>query len=313
MDSEVVLLSGNANINLSKKICEYLKVPLGKALVSQFSDGESRIEVLENLRGKDVYLLQSLSNPANHYIMESLVMIDACRRASANKITLVAPYFGYARQDRKTGPRTPISAKLLAELYEAAGIDRLLSLELHNSAIQGFFNVPVDHLFANSLFYEYFSKLPIKDLVIISPDSGGVERSRALAKKFDCGLAIIDKRRDKPNDSAVMNIIGSVKGKNCLIVDDIVDTGGSLVRACDALMQEGALEVRAAISHAVLSGPALKRIQESSLVQVLVTDSIPLSKQAQCTDKIVQISISSLVAEAIHRIHNYDSISSLFI
>lgn len=314
MTSDVVLFSGNAHPSLSKKISDYLHIPVGKAVVSQFSDGESRVELHNNVRGRDVFIVQSTSYPANHHIMEALVIVDACRRASAQNITLLTPYFGYARQDRKTASRTPISAKLVAELFEAAGIDRLLALELHNSAIQGFFNVPVDHLFSKSVFYQYITThMPIKDLLVISPDAGGVERSRAMAKKLNTGLAIIDKRRDKPNESEVLHIIGNVKGKHCLIVDDMVDTGGSLVKASQALIENGAKSASAAITHPVLSGSAVSLIAESPLSTLVVTDSIPLSPKAQQCDKIVQISIAQLMGEAIRRVHHRDSVSSLFI
>lgn len=314
MTSNVVLFGGNSHPHLSNKISNYLDIPVGKAVVQQFSDGESRVELHENVRGRDVFIVQSTSYPANHHIMEALVIVDACRRASAQNITLLTPYFGYARQDRKTASRTPISAKLVAELFEAAGIDRLLALELHNSAIQGFFNVPVDHLFSKSVFYQYIkTHMPTQDLLVISPDAGGVERSRAMAKKLKTGLAIIDKRRDKPNESEVLHIIGDIKGKHCLIIDDMVDTGGSLVKAAQALIENGAKSASAAITHPVLSGSAVSLIAESPLSQLVVTDSIPLSQKAQQCDKIVQISIAQLMGEAIRRVHHRDSVSSLFI
>ena len=314
MTSNVVLFGGNSHPHLSKKISNYLDIPVGKAVVQQFSDGESRVELHENVRGRDVFIVQSTSYPANHHIMEALVIVDACRRASAQNITLLTPYFGYARQDRKTASRTPISAKLVAELFEAAGIDRLLALELHNSAIQGFFNVPVDHLFSKSVFYQYIkTHMPTQDLLVISPDAGGVERSRAMAKKLKTGLAIIDKRRDKPNESEVLHIIGDIKGKHCLIIDDMVDTGGSLVKAAQALIENGAKSASAAITHPVLSGSAVSLIAESPLSQLVVTDSIPLSQKAQQCAKIVQISIAQLMGEAIRRVHHRDSVSSLFL
>lgn len=313
MSREILLFSGNSNPHLALKISENLGVPLSKALVSQFSDGETRIELHDNVRGKDVYLIQSTCAPTNHHIMEALIMIDACKRASAEKITLVAPYFGYARQERKSAPRTPITAKLVAGLFENAGINRLLSLELHNSAIQGFFNVPVDHLFANPIFAEHFSQ-KIDELIVVSPDAGGVERARAFAKLFACGLAIIDKRRPRANESSISHIVGEVRGKNCLIVDDIVDTGGSLVNAAQALMDAGSKSVRAAITHPVLSGGAITKIAGSAaLTELTVTDSIPLSEAALATGKIRQVSIAQLMSEAIKRIHNHDSISSLFV
>jgi ribose-phosphate pyrophosphokinase len=310
--NNLVVFSGNASNLLAQKICGHLGIELGKSLVSCFADQETRVEICENIRGKDVYLIQSTSCPANQNIMEALIMVDACRRASASGITLVAPYFGYARQDRKIASRTSISAKLVAELFEAAGITRMVSLELHNSAIQGFFNVPFDHLFAKLLFYNHFKNKNFKDLVVISPDAGGVERSRALAKQFSVGLAIVDKRRDRPNESLVMNIIGDVDGKECLIIDDIVDTGGSLVRAAEALNNAGAREVYAAISHPVLSQDAARLVANSCIKELIVTDTITLSKQAQAVDKIVQISATELIAESIRRIHKKESISSLF-
>lgn len=313
MSSEILLFSGNSNPTLAKKISENLGINLGDALVGQFSDGETRVELHDNVRGRDVYIVQSTCAPTNHHIMEALIMVDAAKRASAERITLVAPYFGYARQERKSAPRTPITARLVASLFETAGINRLLSLELHNSAIQGFFNVPVDHLFANPIYAEHFSN-KIEDLIIVSPDAGGVERSRAMAKHFGCGLAIIDKRRTRANESTINHIIGDVKGKHCLIIDDIVDTGGSLVNAANALLADGCLTVRAAITHPVLSGEAIAKIANSSaLTELVVTDSIPLVPKAQACSKIRQVSIARLMSEAIKRIHNHDSISSLFI
>jgi len=310
-DSELIVLSGNANKPLAERICRYLDVPLGRASVSQFSDGETRVELESNVRGRDVFIVQPTCAPANHHIMEAVIMADACRRSSAQRITLVVPYFGYARQERKSAPRTPITAKLVADLIEASGFSRVLCLELHTSAIQGFFNIPVDHLFAKPIFSNYFSNT--QNLIIVSPDAGGVERARAMAKHFDCGLAIIDKRRDRPNESAVMNLIGDVRGKRCLIVDDICDTAGSLTQAATALMENGAVSVTAAISHPVLSGKAIDRIEKSDLSELVVTDSIPLSPEASRCKKIVVLSIGELLGKAIRRIHNADSISSLFI
>ena len=310
-DAELIVLSGNANKPLAEKICRYLDVPLGRASVSQFSDGETRVELETNVRGRDVFIVQPTCAPANHHIMEAVIMADACRRSSAQRITLVVPYFGYARQERKSAPRTPITAKLVADLIEASGFSRVLCLELHTSAIQGFFNIPVDHLFAKPIFSSYFST--VENMVIVSPDAGGVERARAMAKHFECGLAIIDKRRDRPNESAVMNLIGDVRGKRCLIVDDICDTAGSLTQAATALVENGAISVSAAISHPVLSGKAIERIEQSDLTELVVTDSIPLSPEAKKCKKIVTLTISELLGKAIRRIHNADSISSLFI
>jgi ribose-phosphate pyrophosphokinase len=243
--------------------------------------------------------------------MEAVIIADAARRASAKTVNLVMPYFGYARQERKSAPRTPITAKLVADLISAAGVSRLVTMELHTGAIQGFFNIPVDHLFAKPIFSTHFRKT--ENMLMVSPDAGGVERTRALAKMFDCGLAIIDKRRDRPNESNVMNLIGEVKGKDCIIVDDICDTAGSLTKAAQALMDEGALSVRACVSHPVLSGPAVERIEKSVLKEFVCTDSIPLSPEAKKCKKIVQLSIAELLGKALRRIHNADSISSLFV
>ena len=311
MDAELIVFSGNSNRDLALKICEWLDVPLGQALVTQFSDGETRVELQENVRGRDVFIVQPLSAPANHHIMEAMIMADACSRSSAARVTLVAPYFGYARQERKSAPRTPITAKLTADLIQASGFSRVLTLELHTSAIQGFFNIPVDHLYAKPIFSAYFSRLD--NLIVVSPDAGGVERARAMAKHFNCGLAIVDKRRDKPNESAVMHIIGDVKGKNCLIIDDIVDTAGSITKAADALLELGALTVTAAISHPVLSGAAIENLKKSKLKELVVTDSIQLSEAAKNSGKITQLTIAELFGKAIRRIHNDDSISALFI
>jgi len=311
MDAELIVFSGNANRPLAEKICDWLDMPLGEALVGQFSDGETRVELNSNVRGRDVFIIQSTSSPTNHHLMEALIMADACHRASAARVTFVAPYFGYARQERKSAPRTPISAKLVADLIQAAHFNRMLTVELHTSAIQGFFNIPVDHLYAKPVFASHFQRG--ENLVVVSPDAGGVERARAMAKHFNCGLAIVDKRRDKPNESAVMNVIGDVRGKNCLVIDDIIDTAGSLTKAADALIEVGALSVRAAISHAVLSGKALENLRNSKIEELVVTDSIMLSPEAQACSKITQLSLAELLGKAIRRIHNDDSISALFI
>lgn len=311
MNADLIVFSGNSNKPLTEKICSWLDLPLGEAMVSSFADGETRVELNSNVRGRDVFIIQSTSCPANHHLMEAMIMADACHRSSASRITLVAPYFGYARQERKSAPRTPISAKLVADLIQASHFDRLLTLELHTSAIQGFFNIPVDHLYAKPIFANYFRNQ--ENLVVISPDAGGVERARAMAKHFNCGLAIVDKRRDKPNESAVMHIIGDVKGKSCLIIDDIVDTAGSLTKAADALVVAGATTVRAAVSHGVLSGKALDNLENSHLKELVVTDSILLSAEARKCSKITQLGLAELFGKAIRRIHNDDSISALFI
>lgn len=310
-DTEMIIFSGNSNKPLAQKICRYLDVPLAEALVGEFADGETRVELGKNVRGRDVFIVQSMSKPANHHIMEAAIMADACRRSSAARITLVVPYFGYARQERKSAPRTPITAKLVADLIEASGFNRVLSLELHTSAIQGFFNIPVDHLYAKPIFNEYFENP--QSFVIVSPDAGGVERARAMAKHFGCGLAIIDKRRERPNESEVAHLIGDVEGKDCLIIDDIVDTAGTLVQSAESLIINGAISVRAAITHPVLSGPAVERIKHSKLKELIVTDSIQLTKEAHAVGKIVTLSLAELLGKAIRRIHNEDSISSLFI
>ena len=311
MDKELVIFSGNSNKTLSNQICQFLDIPLGLATVSQFSDGETRVELESNVRGSDVFIVQSMSAPVNHHFMEAIIMADACRRASAQRITLVIPYFGYARQERKSAPRTPITAKLVADMIQTAGIDRVLTMELHTGAIQGFFNIPVDHLFAKPIFAQHFGRE--ENRIVVSPDAGGVERARAMAKHFECGLAIIDKRRDRPNESSIMNLIGDVKGLDCLIVDDICDTAGSLTKAADSLLENGALSVSAAISHAVLSGPAVERIAASQLRTLVVTDSIPLNEKAKNCSKIVSLGLADLFSKAIRRIHHSDSISSLFI
>jgi ribose-phosphate pyrophosphokinase len=311
METEMIIFSGNSNRPLAEKIASYLDISLGAATVGQFADGETRVELGCNVRGRDVYVIQSSCFPANHHIMEAVIIADAARRASAKTVNLVMPYFGYARQERKSAPRTPITAKLVADLISAAGVSRLVTMELHTGAIQGFFNIPVDHLFAKPIFSTHFRKT--ENMLMVSPDAGGVERTRALAKMFDCGLAIIDKRRDRPNESNVMNLIGEVKGKDCIIVDDICDTAGSLTKAAQALMDEGALSVRACVSHPVLSGPAVERIEKSVLKEFVCTDSIPLSSEAKKCNKIVQLSIAELLGKALRRIHNADSISSLFV
>ncbi len=311
MDTEMIIFSGNSNRPLAEKIASYLDSALGTSVVGQFADGETRVELGCNVRGRDVYIIQSSCMPANHHIMEAVIMADAARRASAKTVNLVMPYFGYARQERKSAPRTPITAKLVADLITTAGVSRLITMELHTSAIQGFFNIPVDHLFAKPVFTSHFRKSD--KMLMVSPDAGGVERARALAKMYDCGLAIIDKRRDRPNESNVMNLIGDVKGKDCILVDDICDTAGSLTKAAEALMNEGAASVRACVSHAVLSGPAVERISSSVLTEFVCTDSIPLSSEARKCSKIVQLSIAELIGKALRRIHNADSISSLFV
>ena len=290
----------------------YLDVPLGEADVGTFSDGECSVDIGENVRGKDCFVLQSTCAPANAHLMELLIMIDALKRASARRITAVVPYYGYARQDRKVKPRVPITAKLVADLVTTAGADRLLCMDLHAGQVQGFFNIPVDNLFATRLLIETMKNEARGEIVIISPDAGGVERARAYAKRLDASLAIIDKRREAANVAQVMNIIGNVEGKPCVIVDDMVDTAGTLCEAALALLDAGATEVYAAVTHPVLSGPALKRISESALEKLIVTDTIPLGRDAADHGKIMVVSVAGQIGEAIRRINNEESVSSLF-
>ncbi|MGZ3686930.1 MAG: ribose-phosphate diphosphokinase [Bdellovibrionota bacterium] len=310
-----VVLSGNANRPLAQKICEKLGKPLAHADVRRFSDGEVFVEVAENVRGRDVYVIQSTCRPVNDTLMELLIMIDALKRASAKEITAVIPYYGYGRQDRKVAPRTPISAKLVADLVETAGATRVVAMDLHAGQIQGFFNIPFDNLFSSPVILDYLKReMPSRqDLVLVSPDAGGVERVRAYAKRLDASVAMIDKRRTAPNVAKAMNIIGDVDGKTAIIIDDMIDTAGTLTEAAHAVLEKGAKRVWAAATHGVLSGPAIDRIANSSIERVIVTDTIPLSAEAQKCAKIVQLSVADLLAEAIYRIHNYDSVSSLFI
>jgi ribose-phosphate pyrophosphokinase len=311
---QLKIFSGNSNPDLAHKICDCLKATLGKADVRRFSDGETFVEIQDNVRGQDVFVIQSTSQPANEHIMEMLVMIDALKRASAGRITAVIPYYGYARQDRKVSPRVAISAKLVADLLTAAGTDRVLSMDLHAGQIQGFFDIPFDHLFAAPVLLSFLRQLKDKhDVIVVSPDAGGAERARAYAKRLEVGLAIIDKRREQANVSEVMNIVGDVAGKVALLIDDLVDTAGSVTQAVPALIKAGATEVYAAATHAVLSGPAVQRLRDSKLIKLVVTDTIPLTKEAQALGKIEVFSVAELLAEAIRRIHSADSISSLFI
>lgn len=313
MEQDLLVFSGNANPQLARKICQYLDIPVGSAIISRFSDGETRVEIESNVRGKDVFVIQPTCAPGNEHIMELLIMIDALRRASANRITAVIPYYGYGRQERKSAPRTPITAKLVADILESAGLSRVLTLELHTGAVQGFFNVPVDHLFSKPVFYEHFARMNLKNPIIVSPDAGGVERARALAKLLDCGLAIVDKRRDRPGVSQVMHLIGEVKDKEAILIDDIVDTAGTLSQAADVLHEKGATRVLAAATHPVLSGPAVERIEQSKIETIFVTDTIPLKGAAAKCAKIQVLSVGELLGKAIRRIHNSDSVSSLFI
>jgi len=308
------LFTGNANPDLATAVARHLDIDLGKALVGTFSDGEVNVEIQENVRGCDCFVLQATCAPANNHLMEMLIMVDALRRSSARRITAVLPYYGYARQDRKVRPRLPISAKLVADLITTSGTDRLLCLDLHAGQIQGFFDMPVDNLYATPVLLEAIRKRYRNEpLTIISPDAGGVERARAYAKRLDASLAIIDKRREAANVAKVMNIIGEVEGRTCVVVDDIVDTAGTLTEAAGALMGAGAEQVSAAITHPVLSGPAISRISDSALSELVVTDSIPLQPEAKDCKQIRVVSIAHLISEAIRRINNEESVSSLFV
>jgi ribose-phosphate pyrophosphokinase len=313
MLERIKIFSGNSSIDLSKKICGKLGVKLGDAQVSTFSDGETRVEIDENVRGMDVFIIQSTCTPVNINLMELLIMIDAMKRASADRITAVIPYYGYARQDRKVVPRAPITAKLVADLLTTAGANRILSVDLHAGQIQGFFNIPVDNLFATPILLQYIKKRYKENLVIVSPDTGGVVRARAFARRLGAALAIVDKRRDAPNESQVMNIIGSVKDMNVVILDDMIDTAGTMVKAASALKKEGASEVCACCTHPVLSGPAIEKIESSEIKEVIVTDTIALSKEASDCKRIKTLSISDLLSETMKRIYYNESVSSLFI
>jgi ribose-phosphate pyrophosphokinase len=310
----VCLFTGNSNPELASEIAKVLDTPVGEARVSRFSDGETFCEIRENVRGLDTYVVQSTCSPVNDNLMELLIMCDALRRASAAAITAVIPYYGYARQDRKVAPRTPITSKLVADLLVAAGISRVVCVDLHAGQIQGFFNIPFDHLYALPVFLDDYLKPRFSDeTVFIAPDAGGVERTRAYSKRLGASLAIVDKRRERANVSEVMHVIGDVKDRDCIIVDDLIDTAGTLCNAARAVMERGAKRVVAVATHGVLSGPAVQRIQDSPLDEVVVTNSIPLSDEARASKKIRAVSIARLLGEAIRRIHNSDSVSSLFV
>jgi len=312
MSSELKIFSGNANLALAKEICATLKVPLANATVSTFSDGEIRVKIEENVRGYDVFVIQSCCDPVNTSVMELLIMLDALKRSSAFRITAVIPYFGYARQDRKDQPRVPISAKLMADLITVAGANRVLTMDLHAGPIQGFFNIPVDHLYARPVLLDYVTKSKFGDLVVVSPDAGGVERARGFAKRLEANLAIIDKRREGPNQAKVMNIIGDVKDRHVLLLDDMIDTAGTIVETAQACADNGASSVRAVCTHPVLSGPAIERIEKSCLTQVVATNSIPINGKDQQCPKIYVLSVAPLLGEAIQRIHQEQSVTSLF-
>ncbi|MBN1283257.1 MAG: ribose-phosphate pyrophosphokinase [Proteobacteria bacterium] len=313
-NNNLVLLAGNSNRTLAEAIAASLKRKLCHAKVTKFSDGETWVEVEDNVRGADVFVIQSTSHPANDHIMELLVMIDALKRASAGRITAVIPYYGYARQDRKVSPRTPISSKLVADLITAAGAERVLTMELHAGQIQGFFNIPVDHLFAKPVLLDYLKgRFPADHLAIVAPDAGGAERARSFAKHLHSPMVMIDKRRVRPNESEVMHLIGDVDGRDAVIVDDMIDTGGTMVEAAEALIRNGAKSVFACCTHPVLSGPAISRINDSKIEELIVTDTVPLGDKAERCRKIRVLSVAGLLGEAIKRIHDADSVSSLFV
>jgi len=310
---DFIIFTGNSNPDLADKICKYLNVSLGGAKVKTFSDGEIQIEIDENVRLKDVFIIQSTCSPVNDNLVELLLMIDACNRSSANRITAVIPYYGYARQDKKVAPRVPISAKLVADLLTVAGTKRVITMDLHAGQIQGYFNIPVDNLFAAPVIIEYIKDNLMENLVIVSPDAGGVERARAFAKRLTADLAIIDKRRSAPNQAQAMAVVGDVQDKVAIILDDMVDTAGTLTEAADALKNAGAREVHASCAHPVLSGPAIERINASCLKSLVVTDTIPLNTQMKRCKKLKVLTISELVGEAIIRSHTGDSVTSLFV
>ncbi|UQZ89402.1 phosphoribosylpyrophosphate synthetase [Deltaproteobacteria bacterium Smac51] len=313
MRNDIMLIGGNSNPLLAKEISEYLGQQLSLTQVRRFSDGEILVELAENMRGRDIYVIQSTCAPVNDNLMELLLIIDALKRASATCINAVIPYYGYARQDRKAAPRVPISAKLVADLITKAGASRVLGMDLHAGQIQGFFDIPVDHLYAAPVLLDYLRKQNREDLVLVSPDAGGVERTRYFARHLGAPIAIVDKRREAPNVAKAMNIVGEVKGKVAVIIDDMVDTAGTLTQAAQVIMNLGALEVQACATHAVLSGPALERIENSVLTSVVVTNTIPLNEKAAASSKIRVMSVAPLLGEAIRRIHQQDSVSSLFV
>lgn len=310
--NNLAICTGNANPALAKGICKHLRIKPAEVMVGRFSEGEIRVQIEDNIRGKDLFIVQPTCPPTNDSLMELLILIDAARRASAKRITAVLPYYGYARQDRKDQPRVPITAKLVANLIVAAGAKRVLTMDLHANQIQGFFDIPVDHLYGINVLCDYFNAKKLKNLVVVSPDVGGIKMARAYARALGAGLAIVDKRRDSPDSTEVMHILGNVKGKNAILVDDIVATAGSLVEAIGALKKKGVKDVYAAISHGILSGPAISRVKEcKALKELVITDSIPLTKSKKIK-KITAVSVASLLGEAIQRIHNEESVSCLF-
>lgn len=311
VNNNISVLSGNSNPRLAEAICKHLGVSVGRAIVDRFPEGEVRVQIQENIRGRDVFVIQSICTPPNDHLMELLILIDAARRASAARITAVLPFYGYARQDRKDRPRVPITAKLVANLLTSAGADRILTMDLHSNQIQGFFDIPVDHLYSINVLSQYFIKKRLRNLVIVSPDVGGIKLARAYSKLLDAPLAIVDKRREGPTQTKVMNIIGDVRGRNVVLVDDLVSTASSLVEAIHALKKAGSMDVYAAIVHPILAGPAIERIKNSPLKELVVSNSIPTPPQKQI-EKIKVISVAPLLGEAVKRIHQNESVSSLF-
>src|ERR1700690_3487784 len=312
VDEKFKIFSGTANEPLADEVCHFLGMSRGQAQVIRFRDGECYVQIQENVRGADVFVMQPTCRPVDEHLMELLLMIDALKRASARRITAVVPYFGYSRQDRKDKPRSPISAKLVADLLTTAGAHRALIVDPHTPQIQGFFNIPVDHLFASPVLVDHFKKLNLPNLTVVSPDAGGVERARFFAKKVDAALAIVDKRRGGMTVAEVMNVIGDGKGRSCLIIDDLIDTAGTTVKTAEALLQNGAISVYACASHAVLSGPAVENIHNSAIEHVVVTNTIPLTAEAKCESKIMVLSIAGLIGRAIQSIHEETSVSKLF-
>ena len=313
MKTELKVFSGNGNEALAKRICDYLRIPLGKWKLTRFSDSEVYCQILENVRGTDVFVIQPTCPPANEHLMELLIAVDALKRSSAARITACLPYYGYARQDRKDKPRVPISAKLVADLLEAAGVDRVLTMDLHAPAIQGYFDRPVDNLLAAPVLLDWIDQQRFENAIIVSPDAGGVERARFYAKRIGVDLAIIDKRRVEANVAVTMNVIGDVSDRTCVIVDDMVDTAGTLVGSARALIEGGARSVVACFTHGVLSGPAMERIADPALEQIVITDTIPLAPEKAADPKITVLSVASLLGEAVARIHSNSSVSSLFV
>ncbi len=308
----IKIFAGRAHPALAEEMCAFLGLEIGKLKIKQFSDGETNPQIQENVRGADCFIVQPTCSPVDRNVIELLLLIDALKRSSAERITAVLPYYGYGRQDRKDKPRVPISAKLVASLLEAAGANRVMAVDLHAAQIQGFFDIPVDHLFFRPVMIEYFRKLDLPDLMVVSPDAGGVERARSVAKRLNVPLAIIDKRREEANVAEVMNVIGDVRGRNCLIVDDMIDTAGTLVRGTEALLAYGAASVTACATHGVLSGPAVERIDTSALREVVISNSIPQSTESKGCSKIKQLSIAPLLARAVQSIHEETSVSILF-